>query len=175
MNALQQAVDTCNNLSGRIEDCPVFDFFTDQECQACTLESSVDEQVDGILGALPGCNAVTHGPEQAVRESCQKPELKAGSPGPTVTVTSSASTSADFMPSTSSTSIVPVPTSGGRKVDKIDSPQSPKETAASALQNNAIESSANHAKVDDQSTTDVDTCKREIGRRRHLRRHIHLS
>ncbi|KAI4727415.1 hypothetical protein E4T49_04717 [Aureobasidium sp. EXF-10728] len=62
---LQKATDTCTNDSGLITDCPVFDFFTNAESQACVIAPSIDEAVTGELEKLPGCNPVTYGPGRA--------------------------------------------------------------------------------------------------------------
>jgi hypothetical protein len=62
---LQKAVTECTSSSGVIEECNVFDFFTDQVTQGCKIPASVDEQIDGILDALPGCNPVQSGPDMA--------------------------------------------------------------------------------------------------------------
>lgn len=37
----------------------------------CTLPDLVNEQVSGVLGALPGCNPITYGPEYATPQSCK--------------------------------------------------------------------------------------------------------
>ncbi|KAF1991758.1 WSC-domain-containing protein [Aulographum hederae CBS 113979] len=52
-------------------DCPgeTFTFYDQGETQACKLDSKVGEQVSGTLDKLPGCNAVTHGPERAAMVS----------------------------------------------------------------------------------------------------------
>ncbi|KAK4952659.1 hypothetical protein LTR10_009465 [Elasticomyces elasticus] len=64
--ALQKAVDTCTNLSGNLEDCPVFaDLYSSDECQACKILPQVDEPVTGNLTKLPGCNPVSNGPGHA--------------------------------------------------------------------------------------------------------------
>ncbi|KAB8230286.1 DUF1996 domain-containing protein [Aspergillus alliaceus] len=76
IDVLQTAIDQCTNDSGRLEDCvtsdnkPVFDFFTNEECQACKLPTLVDEQIDGTLDQLPGCNPLTYGPERAQPVPC---------------------------------------------------------------------------------------------------------
>lgn len=64
--ALQRAIDTCTNLSGNMQDCPVFDYFTNAECQACKVPVVLSTDVDGPRSTLPGCNPVTYGPEPAV-------------------------------------------------------------------------------------------------------------
>lgn len=53
---LQRAVTECTNLSGVVEDCPVFEFFKDEVANSCKIAPSIDEQVSGTLDALPGCN-----------------------------------------------------------------------------------------------------------------------
>jgi hypothetical protein len=71
---LQKAVTECNSASGVIEECKVFDFFSDQVAQGCKIPASVDEQIDGILDALPGCNPVQSGPGMAKSMSgCDAP------------------------------------------------------------------------------------------------------
>ncbi|KAK4902978.1 hypothetical protein LTR49_026957 [Elasticomyces elasticus] len=67
IDTLQEATDKCTNLSGNLEDCPVFgELYTDDECQACKILPQVDEQVTGNLTKLPGCNPVSNGPANAV-------------------------------------------------------------------------------------------------------------
>jgi hypothetical protein len=67
VNLLQKAIDQCTNLSGRVEDCPLFDLMPDDTASACKIPSSVDEQIFGKLDALPGCNPATAGPAKAVK------------------------------------------------------------------------------------------------------------
>ncbi|KAK5107029.1 hypothetical protein LTR62_001918 [Meristemomyces frigidus] len=75
---LQQAVDTCTNLSGDLSDCPVFaDLYSDEECQACQIPPSIDEPITGNLTALPGCNPVTSGPEYAPPPKCSLTHISA--------------------------------------------------------------------------------------------------
>jgi hypothetical protein len=62
---LQKAVTECTANSGKVEDCPVFDFFTDDVTNGCKIPASIDEQVFGVLDALPGCNPVQSGPAMA--------------------------------------------------------------------------------------------------------------
>ena len=62
---LQKATDTCNNDSGLITDCPVFDFFTSAQSSACVLAPTINEAVTGELEKLPGCNPVSYGPGRA--------------------------------------------------------------------------------------------------------------
>lgn len=56
VDVLQEAVDTCNNPSGNLEDCPVFvgEMYTGSECQNCRVPPSVGEKVKGVLPSLPG-------------------------------------------------------------------------------------------------------------------------
>ena len=58
VSALQEAANVCTADSGQPYDCPVFDFFTNDESQSCIIPPRVDEQVDGTLDQLPGCNPV---------------------------------------------------------------------------------------------------------------------
>jgi hypothetical protein len=65
VDVLQKATDTCNNDSGLITDCPVFDFFTTAQSQACVIAPTINEAVTGELEKLPGCNPVSYGPGRA--------------------------------------------------------------------------------------------------------------
>ncbi|PBP23627.1 WSC domain-containing protein [Diplocarpon rosae] len=65
---LQQAVDQCTNLSGNIEDCPIFDIQSTEdstECQIELPEEIEDEEVSENLGALPGDPSIHYGPAYA--------------------------------------------------------------------------------------------------------------
>lgn len=53
---LQRAVTECTNLSGVVEDCPVFDFFEDEKVDTCKIQPTISEKIQGKLAALPGCN-----------------------------------------------------------------------------------------------------------------------
>lgn len=67
VDILQEAIDTCNDDSGLVSDCPVFDTITNSvaESQWCQIPAQVDEDIKGPLAALPGCNPVTDGPGEA--------------------------------------------------------------------------------------------------------------
>lgn len=65
VDLLQKAVDTCTHSSGDIERCPVFEKIPDSETNNCRIPPSIDEPIDGVLDALPGCNPVTEGPATA--------------------------------------------------------------------------------------------------------------
>ena len=62
---LQKAVDECTAESGVIEECGAFTFRTDDEMKACRVLPRVHEAVTGVLPALPGCNPIQSGPEEA--------------------------------------------------------------------------------------------------------------
>jgi hypothetical protein len=66
---LQQAVDNCNDDSGVIESCPYFKFVTNDVASSCNVVHSVEENLSGVLPALPGCNPVQYGPANAVPKS----------------------------------------------------------------------------------------------------------
>lgn len=62
---LQKAVDTCTNLSGKIEDCPLFDIQSESVYDTCniTLPADLaDEDVVGPRSGLPGGCAIQSGP-----------------------------------------------------------------------------------------------------------------
>jgi len=77
IDVLQNATTKCNDLSGNLSDCPYFDLFTDDECQACKIPPQVDEQVTGNLTKLPGCNPPTWGTGYAPPPNCTTPAISA--------------------------------------------------------------------------------------------------
>ncbi|RMZ85195.1 hypothetical protein DV738_g427, partial [Chaetothyriales sp. CBS 135597] len=73
---LQRAINTCTNLSGRVEDCPEFSLIPDSQAEACYIDSVINEQVTGTLAQLPGCNPVQEGPNYAQTSTgCVNPQL----------------------------------------------------------------------------------------------------
>lgn len=75
---LQEAVDTCTNSSGRIEDCPIFDIQSEANETSCQLETLpqqlVNEAVTGIVGnSLPGDVQILYGPETGTQVSPAPP------------------------------------------------------------------------------------------------------
>lgn len=65
---LQDAVDTCTNLSGEIEDCPLFTVISEAEQNECHFDmpsALVKEDTAGPLSVLPGDVALAWGPEPA--------------------------------------------------------------------------------------------------------------
>ncbi len=57
-NFLQQAVSTCTNLSGRVEDCPLFQLQADSVAGLCEIPLPKDVQHENVTGpgltSLPG-------------------------------------------------------------------------------------------------------------------------
>ncbi|RMZ92337.1 hypothetical protein DV736_g424, partial [Chaetothyriales sp. CBS 134916] len=75
---LQRAIDTCTNLSGRVEDCPEFTLIPDSQAEGCYIGSVITEQITGSLTQLPGCNPVQQGPDDAQPPAqCTNPALAA--------------------------------------------------------------------------------------------------
>ncbi|KUI61089.1 hypothetical protein VP1G_08259 [Cytospora mali] len=65
---LQDAVDTCTNLSGEISDCPLFtiqDEATQNECKFEMPSNVIDELIEGPLTSLPGDVPIAWGPGPA--------------------------------------------------------------------------------------------------------------
>lgn len=85
-SVLQAAVDTCTNMSGRIEDCPIFDIQPRATSEQCFVESGAfakNGQYAGPLKELPGSSPYSKGPEDAkamVKPVEIKPAEKAASP-----------------------------------------------------------------------------------------------
>ncbi|KAL4936958.1 hypothetical protein BDV06DRAFT_203905, partial [Aspergillus oleicola] len=62
---LQEALDTCDDPNGIIENCAALELYDDEITEGCMLEPSIDEAVSGWLSALPGCNPIQPGPNDA--------------------------------------------------------------------------------------------------------------
>lgn len=61
---LEQAVTTCTNPSGRIEDCPVFSLIDEAEAKECTFPQPISIKAESLLEgllALPGDVPITYG------------------------------------------------------------------------------------------------------------------
>jgi hypothetical protein len=73
---LQKALDKCKDGVANCDKDVFGDFRSQGDTQACKLPSMINEQVSGILTALPGCNPVTYGPAAAVPQTnCAAPKL----------------------------------------------------------------------------------------------------
>lgn len=62
---LQEAVDTCTNLSGEIEDCPLFTIISEAEQQECKFDmpsALKNDDVAGPVDSLPGGLELSWGP-----------------------------------------------------------------------------------------------------------------
>ncbi|PWY79704.1 hypothetical protein BO70DRAFT_407241 [Aspergillus heteromorphus CBS 117.55] len=65
---LQSAVDQCTNLSGRVEDCPIFDLQSEDDQGKCTFpvpDELKNENVFNHKGGLPNNIAIQYGPAYA--------------------------------------------------------------------------------------------------------------
>lgn len=65
---LQEAVDSCTNLSGEIEDCPLFTVISEAEQNQCHFDMPTvlaNEDIDGPLASLPGDVSLAWGPGPA--------------------------------------------------------------------------------------------------------------
>jgi hypothetical protein len=80
VEVLQEAVDTCLDDSGSVSKCGAVSMYTADECNACKLPSVIDEQIDGLLTQLPGCNPITSGPERAVEVANCDVQASIGAP-----------------------------------------------------------------------------------------------
>ncbi|KAF2008488.1 WSC-domain-containing protein [Aaosphaeria arxii CBS 175.79] len=75
-NSLQKALDRCKDGVANCEKEVFGEFRSQGEAQSCKLPSMIDEQVTGVLSALPGCNSVTYGPAPAQsKANCAAPKL----------------------------------------------------------------------------------------------------
>ncbi|EHA28471.1 hypothetical protein ASPNIDRAFT_43220 [Aspergillus niger ATCC 1015] len=102
---LQQAVDECTNLSGRVEDCPIFDLQTDTEQAQCNFtmpEELKSENVYLHKGGLPNNIAIQYGPAYASPVRTLSTSTLPSSTQ-TSTLTTSAASAYFFQTSTSTT------------------------------------------------------------------------
>ncbi|CAD6446809.1 bdc05db1-fbf9-4a7b-826c-2364a3f825b4 [Sclerotinia trifoliorum] len=100
---LQNAVDTCTNLSGEISDCPLFDIQDASVYGSCSFEMPADlvnDEINGPMATLPGNVPVQYGPGQASSDTPGEPTAVASS-------TSSAKGSSAAFTTTSPSAIVP--------------------------------------------------------------------
>ncbi|CBF73423.1 hypothetical protein AN7870.2 [Aspergillus nidulans FGSC A4] len=74
IDVLQDAINTCHDEGGDIRQCEPITLQEDWVTDGCILERSIHEQIDGWLDALPGCNPIQPGPEDA------KPVTGCGAP-----------------------------------------------------------------------------------------------
>ena len=71
--SFENAVATCLDSTGFV-DCPAFygGLQDDSTKEGCKIAPTVEEQVDGFLAALPGCNPLTYGPAEVVPGACSQ-------------------------------------------------------------------------------------------------------
>ncbi|CAH0058879.1 unnamed protein product [Clonostachys solani] len=75
-NFLQDAIETCTNASGKIEDCPLFnivDEATARECKMKTPSLLSSENVNGPVSSLPGNVEITYGDGSSDGDEDSKP------------------------------------------------------------------------------------------------------
>jgi hypothetical protein len=76
---LQEAVDTCTNESGRIQDCPIFDVVDEATAKECEFKMPLvllAEKVLEGLGLLPGDVDITYGDGATEEEEEPTPSTK---------------------------------------------------------------------------------------------------
>lgn len=69
-NFLQQAVDTCTNLSGQVFDCPLFTLQADADASQCQFQMPENLLADDVIGprdGLPVNVPVQYGPQPATK------------------------------------------------------------------------------------------------------------
>ncbi|KIO27670.1 carbohydrate-binding module family 1 protein, partial [Tulasnella calospora MUT 4182] len=90
-DVLKRAMAQCTDQGGQVSSCPVVTSRSEQEMNDCAQPNRVDEEIDGWLPSLPGCNAVQPGPARATQASgCVS--LPTTTPGPTTTTTQQTTT-----------------------------------------------------------------------------------
>ncbi|TFK19846.1 hypothetical protein FA15DRAFT_682808 [Coprinopsis marcescibilis] len=69
-DALQRAMDTCTEFNGVPSYCKTLTIQPDSEINKCTLKPVLQEQIDGFMERLPGCNPIQDGPRDATMAEC---------------------------------------------------------------------------------------------------------
>lgn len=79
---LARVIKECTALSGRIEDCDVLknDVYEDSQMGDCMVPPSINEDVEGPMTKLPGCNPIQYGPGNAVVMTSCGPDPVIGLP-----------------------------------------------------------------------------------------------
>lgn len=146
---LQKAVTECTNLSGVVEDCPVFQFFEDEKVDSCKIESTVSETVQGTLAALPGCNTPSgEGARAVASTNC----ANAGNAiVNTDNDTSSASSVATASASASNVAASDVASSASASASDVatSSSASASESSAAPASNQAVDANQNNVEASD--------------------------
>ncbi|PBK62265.1 hypothetical protein ARMSODRAFT_964281 [Armillaria solidipes] len=70
VDALQRAIDQCNNpdndtINGVFTACSVFNIISADTANQCKINAVVNEDTEGTLAKLPGCNPIQKGPGNA--------------------------------------------------------------------------------------------------------------
>lgn len=63
---LAESLTKCDKGKETVEECPVLTILSSQERERCRVSPRVNEDTDGWLSKLPGCNPVQYGPRNAV-------------------------------------------------------------------------------------------------------------
>ncbi|KAF9044702.1 hypothetical protein BDZ89DRAFT_1191374 [Hymenopellis radicata] len=66
---LRSAMAQCNDASGQLSACSVLSARSEQDMNDCAVPNRVEEELDGWITELPGCNPVQPGPARATMAS----------------------------------------------------------------------------------------------------------
>ncbi|KAF9002883.1 hypothetical protein BDQ17DRAFT_1242531 [Cyathus striatus] len=106
-DALQRAMNQCNDFGG---SCPTLKTQSIDAINRCTQRARVNEETEGWINALPGCNPVQPGPAMAtVATGCGATTVFDPSGGPTGTAAPPGSTASPTASPTTSPTASPVP------------------------------------------------------------------
>lgn len=129
---LQQAVNTCTNPSGRIQDCPLFDIQSEEEENSCKMQTPRllnHELVAGFIGdTLPGGVEIQEGPGPATAKqpaaSTSEVMIPAATNAPSVQPTDSIVLPGQILHETSSSTSTPTgsPTSSSADFNALAQP-----------------------------------------------------
>lgn len=140
---LQQAVDTCTNQSGRIQDCPLFDIISETEARACSMKLPSELSGEDVLKSLltlPGDVSITF-KEGEDDGSSTKPEEPETSEKPDDNDGGILDPPAPTLPSAEIPE-VPIPTSAPGNVFKetsvYEAPPPPATTVAAVAENTDV-------------------------------------
>ncbi|KAG8780565.1 hypothetical protein FRC16_003098 [Serendipita sp. 398] len=66
---LDQAMKQCTDQGGQVSSCSVISTRSEQDMNDCAIPNRIDEDLDGWITTLPGCNPVQAGPGRATMSS----------------------------------------------------------------------------------------------------------
>ncbi len=131
---LQQAVETCTNPSGRIEDCPLFNVVDQGTATSCKLQKSLPQKLATEIKNILGPMAKLPGDLSIFGDNGDPTKPETGGAAPSTTDSGTSKPTLSYTPGvTASNSASPLPGQVFKQVDSdSESPSAPTPTTPSA-------------------------------------------